>query len=225
VDAGAGDKRAAATLLPRPTTVGYSETAWHPPADGCLVHTAPSFGRGDVAASSRSGPREPGPPAPTPGAPPHRQAAPPVGSRSCPLGLARATVAGLEELPVDRTTREVIRWHRTGFRLLWKWRNRPLGAGRRPIGGEAVSLIWQMSRANPLWGAPRIHGELLRLGFALAQRTVASARMPGSCHRPQPGPPSPCARELPRLLPAQSHAPGTGQGCAGTPPRAGCRRR
>ena len=72
----------------------------------------------------------------------------------------------------------VIRWHRAGFRLFWKWKSRPCRGGRRPVDGELVSLIRQMSRANPLWGAPRIHGELLKLGFALAQRTVAKYLVP-----------------------------------------------
>ena len=74
----------------------------------------------------------------------------------------------------------VIRWHRAGFRLFWKWRSRPRRGGRRPVDGELVSLIRQMSRANPLWGAPRIHGELLKLGIGVAQRTVAKYMLPGS---------------------------------------------
>jgi len=74
----------------------------------------------------------------------------------------------------------VIRRHRAGFRLFWKWKSRALRGGRRPIHGEVVSLIRQMSRANPLWGAPRIHGELLKLGIDVAQRTVAKYMVPGS---------------------------------------------
>jgi hypothetical protein len=66
----------------------------------------------------------------------------------------------------------VIRWHRTGFRLYWRWRSRTRG-GRPRIPGEIRRLIREMSLANRLWGAPRIHGELLKLGIEVAQSTVA----------------------------------------------------
>ncbi len=65
----------------------------------------------------------------------------------------------------------LVRWHREGFRRYWRWKSRPLG-GRPPIGAELRTLIRRMSLENPLWGAPRIHGELLKLGFAVAQSTV-----------------------------------------------------
>src|ERR1039458_5884807 len=55
----------------------------------------------------------------------------------------------------------VIQWHRKGFRLYWRWRSRHLG--RPKMNSEIRELIRQMSVANPLWGAPRIHGELLKL--------------------------------------------------------------
>ena len=64
----------------------------------------------------------------------------------------------------------VVQWHRQGFRLYWLWRSRP---GRRPIGRETRKLIREMCFANPLWGAPRIHGELLKLGIKISQATVA----------------------------------------------------
>jgi len=67
----------------------------------------------------------------------------------------------------------VLRWHRNGFRLFWKWRSRPRKPGRKTIEPETIALIRTMSHANPLWGAPRIHGELLKLGITVAQRTVA----------------------------------------------------
>ena len=67
----------------------------------------------------------------------------------------------------------VIRWHRQGFRALWTWRSRRRGPGRPPVGTELKALIQKMSHANPLWGAPRIHGELLKLGFTISQRSVA----------------------------------------------------
>jgi transposase InsO family protein len=66
----------------------------------------------------------------------------------------------------------VIRWHRTGFRLYWRWKSRSRG-GRPRIPGEIRRLIREMSLANRLWGAPRIHGELLKLGIEVAQSTVA----------------------------------------------------
>jgi hypothetical protein len=66
----------------------------------------------------------------------------------------------------------IIRWHRTGFRLYWRWKSRARG-GRPRIPGEIRRLIREMSLANRLWGAPRIHGELLKLGIEVAQSTVA----------------------------------------------------
>jgi putative transposase len=67
----------------------------------------------------------------------------------------------------------VLRWHRQGFRLYWRWKSRPNPPGRPPITDEVRELICEMHRANPTWGAPRIHGELLKLGFSLAQSTVS----------------------------------------------------
>src|ERR1017187_9609992 len=64
----------------------------------------------------------------------------------------------------------VIQWHRQGFRLFWRWRSR---SGRPSVDREVRDLIRQMSGANPLWGAPRIHGELLKLGIEVSQATVA----------------------------------------------------
>ena len=66
----------------------------------------------------------------------------------------------------------VIRWHRRGFRAYWHWKSRRRG-GRPKIGREIRNLIREMSKENPLWGAPRIHGELLMLGIEVAQSTVA----------------------------------------------------
>lgn len=66
----------------------------------------------------------------------------------------------------------IIRWHRAGFRAYWRWRSRNR-VGRPKVSAELRTLIGEMSRANPLWGAPRIHGELLKLGFDVAQSTVA----------------------------------------------------
>jgi transposase InsO family protein len=66
----------------------------------------------------------------------------------------------------------LIRWHRRGFRAYWRWKSRSRG-GRPRIDGDIRDLIRQMSKENPLWGAPRIHGELLMLGIEVAQSTVA----------------------------------------------------
>jgi len=66
----------------------------------------------------------------------------------------------------------VIRWHRAGFRAYWHWRSRPR-RGRPTVPLEIRQLIRDMSLANPLWGAPRIHGELLKLGIPIGQTSVA----------------------------------------------------
>jgi hypothetical protein len=75
-----------------------------------------------------------------------------------------------------------LRWHRSGFRLYWRWKSQSRG-GRPKVPIEVRSLIRLMSVENPLWGAPRIHGELLKLGIEVAQSTVAkymAKRRPGS---------------------------------------------
>jgi transposase InsO family protein len=66
----------------------------------------------------------------------------------------------------------LVRWHRAGFRRYWRWKSRSFG-GRPQISAELRTLIRRMSIENPLWGAPRIHGELLKLGFEVAQSSVA----------------------------------------------------
>jgi transposase InsO family protein len=77
----------------------------------------------------------------------------------------------------------LVRWHRAGFRRYWRWKSRSLG-GRPQIDTELRALIRQMSIENPLWGAPRIHGELLKLGIDVAQSSVAKYMIQ------RPGPPS-----------------------------------
>jgi hypothetical protein len=71
----------------------------------------------------------------------------------------------------------IVRWHRMGFAAYWRWKSRPLG-GRPRIGKEVRDLIRRMSFENPLWGAPRIHGELLKLGIEIAQSTVSIYMVP-----------------------------------------------
>jgi len=66
----------------------------------------------------------------------------------------------------------VIRWHRAGFRSFLRWKSRR-PAGRPSLPPEIRWLIREMSLANPLWGAPRIHGELLKLGIDVGQASVA----------------------------------------------------
>ena len=66
----------------------------------------------------------------------------------------------------------LVRWHRAGFRRYWRWKSRRRG-GRPPVETELRALIRRMSTENQLWGAPRIHGELLKLGFEVAQSSVA----------------------------------------------------
>ena len=66
----------------------------------------------------------------------------------------------------------LVRWHHAGFRRYWRWKSRSFG-GRPRIDTELRALIRQMNIDNPLWGAPRIHGELLKLGFEVAQSSVA----------------------------------------------------
>jgi transposase InsO family protein len=66
----------------------------------------------------------------------------------------------------------LVRWHRAGFRCYWHWKSRSRG-GRPRIETDLRVLIRRMSIENPLWGAPRIHGELLKLGFEVAQSSVA----------------------------------------------------
>ena len=87
--------------------------------------------------------------------------------------------AGLIRIVHPKT---LVRWHREGFRLYWRWRSRKRG-GRPKIPKEIRVLVRQMSTENPLWGAPRIHGELLKLGFDISQATV-SRHMPK--RRPNP---------------------------------------
>jgi hypothetical protein len=77
----------------------------------------------------------------------------------------------LEVLTIIRPE-TLVRWHWAGFRRYWRWKSGEQG-GRPQIQAELRALIRQMSVENPLWGAPRIHGELLKLGFEVAHSSVA----------------------------------------------------
>src|SRR6202521_4915409 len=72
------------------------------------------------------------------------------------------------------TPRTVVNWHRAGFRLYWTWisRVRQIG-GRKRVSKQIRALISRMVDENPIWGAPRIHGELLKLGFDVSERSVS----------------------------------------------------
>jgi transposase InsO family protein len=83
--------------------------------------------------------------------------------RLCPMVVDAIAIIRPETL---------IRWHRRGFRAFWRWKSRSMG-GRPTVPTEIRELIREMSRANWLWGAPRIHGELLKLGIEVAESTVA----------------------------------------------------
>jgi len=65
----------------------------------------------------------------------------------------------------------VIKWHQQGFKLYWKWKSRPK-SGRPKIPQEQIDLIKRIADENPLWGAPRVHGEILKLGFNISESTV-----------------------------------------------------
>src|SRR5262245_39945674 len=111
--------------------------------------------------------------------------------RSCPKRLALSSIDRLLLVGLYRLAPGVLhalkiispatllRWHRAGFRAYWRWKSRPLG-GRPSVPADIRCLIREMSIANPLWGAPRIHGELLKLGIDVGQTTVAKymARRP-----------------------------------------------
>jgi transposase InsO family protein len=98
--------------------------------------------------------------------------------RLCPAAISAVTIIRPQTL---------IRWHRRGFRAFWRWKSRPRG-GRPEIPTEIRDLIREMSQASGLWGTPRIHGELLKLGIQIAESTVAKymikrPRRPGQSWR------------------------------------------
>ena len=88
------------------------------------------------------------------------------------LGVAVRAWSGWRTALVIVKPETVIAWHRQGFRLLWTWKSRRR-IGRPTVPADVRTLIRTMAQANPLWGAPRIHGELLKLGIDVSQATVA----------------------------------------------------
>jgi len=88
-------------------------------------------------------------------------------------GLRRVWKKWIEALIVLKPE-TIVGWHRKGFRLYWKFRSRNRKSkGKSTIAKELIKLIRQMAAENPTWGAPRIHGELLKLGFKVSERTVS----------------------------------------------------
>ena len=102
-------------------------------------------------------------------------------------GLYRLAPAVLDALKILKPE-TLMRWHRARFRAYWRWKSRPRG-GRPSTAAEIRQLIREMSVVNPLWGAPRIHGELLKLGIDVGQTAVAKYMAKrGGHHRKAGGP-------------------------------------
>jgi len=94
-----------------------------------------------------------------------------VSDRALLIAMTRfwPSLLGMTRLVQPET---ILRWHRAGFKMFWRWKSRNRG-GRPKIDRGLRDLIERMSKENPLWGASRIHGELLMLGFEVAQSTVS----------------------------------------------------
>ena len=93
--------------------------------------------------------------------------------------LVRRCWSGWKQALLVVTPETVVRWHRAGFRWYWRMISRvrkPIG--RRQTSKEVRDLIFQMMAENPTWGAPRIHGELLMLGFDVSERTISRKHQP-----------------------------------------------
>lgn len=88
------------------------------------------------------------------------------------LGLSRSWSHWREALLIVSPA-TVVGWHRKGFRLFWTWISRRNHTGRPLVRPSVRALIRRMAEANPLWGAPRIHGELLKLGIEISERTTS----------------------------------------------------
>ncbi len=86
--------------------------------------------------------------------------------------VLRRLWSGWRDVLVIVQPASVIRWHRQGFRLFWRWKSRCGRPGRPGTAVGVRALIKEMAGTNPLWGAPRIHGELLKLGIDISERTV-----------------------------------------------------
>ena len=100
-------------------------------------------------------------------------------------GLYRLAPGVLDALKIVRQE-TVIRWHRAGFRAYWRWKSRPR-SGRPKTRLEIRQVIREISLANPLWGALRIHGELLKLGIKSDRPAWPSIWPGGEARRPRVG--------------------------------------
>ena len=119
----------------------------------------------------------------------------------------------------------MIGWHRKGFGLFWTWKIRRGRLGRPEVPADVRSLIRTMSRDNPLWGGPRIHGELLKLGFAVGETSVSKymvrhrkPRMLGPRNRVRRSELVPSPARFRGLLSSKPDAPGMGEGHTGAAP-------
>src|SRR5436305_14835892 len=90
----------------------------------------------------------------------------------------RRWCAGWREHLAIVTPDTVVRWHRPGWRLFWRWKSRSHG-GRPHLSPEVQELIRTMSREHPLWGTERISGELLKLGIVVSNRSIRRYRWQG----------------------------------------------
>jgi hypothetical protein len=106
----------------------------------------------------------------------------PSPTRPQPLSLSETLSDALAIVKPDT----IVRWHRAGLRLYWHWKSRRRG-GRPTVPQEIRKLIREMSIANPLWGAPRIHGELLKLGIDIGQTSGPSIWPGVEGRRPKAG--------------------------------------
>jgi hypothetical protein len=98
-----------------------------------------------------------------------------VEHRSLAVRMVVSTYPSLLDAIIIIQPETVIRWHRRGFRAYWRWKSRHVG-DRPRIDSEIRALIRRINRENPLWGAPRIHGELLMLGIRPQSSASVRAR-------------------------------------------------
>jgi putative transposase len=97
-------------------------------------------------------------------------------------GLGFPTMSDWRTALVIVKPETVIAWHRKSFRLFWTWKVRSGNPGRPAVTKEVRDVIRKMSRENPIWGAPRIHGELLKLGFDIGETSVSKYMV--HCRKP-----------------------------------------
>jgi len=136
---------------------------------------APLLPRGAPRVHSKSGryrPRDPGPAAAAHGAQTQPSPAQIGAAGSDLLDCPPPLLVRWTEALIIVKPETVVSWHRAGFRLYWRWRSRPSG-GRAKIAEQVRVLIRRLTEENPDWGAPKIHGELQKLGLVVSERTVA----------------------------------------------------